>query len=109
MKDENLTGRPIGRPRGSVDLCSSARRPVTPESLVSWIGFRREFGERLRQLRTERNIAADELGAAVGLTRSAILSYERGCSVPPVRVLAKLAYALFCSVVDLMPERAHHV
>ena len=38
----------------------------------------RKFAERLRELRTEKNLSMDKLGKAVGLGSSSICSWEKG-------------------------------
>lgn len=98
-----------GRPLGSVDrsgraqrVGSAARRPV------AWRSLCEAFGRRLRVLREEQDIAASELAAAIGASQSTILSWERGDRMPSMTVLCMAAAALSCSLVDLMPEEAHH-
>lgn len=101
--------RKLGRPLGSIDrrgraqrVSSAARRPT------AWRALCEAFGARLRQLREEQDIAASELAAAIGASRYAILSWERGDRMPSMTVLCMVATALGCSLVDLMPEEAHH-
>lgn len=49
------------------------------------------FGERLRQLRTERNLHQSELGELLELSPSAIGSYERNLREPSYSHLVKMA------------------
>lgn len=49
------------------------------------------FGERLRQLRTERNLHQSELGDILGLSPSAIGSYERNLREPSYTHLTQMA------------------
>ena len=52
-------------------------------------------GERLKRLRKERGLSADELGAMIGKDRSTIYRYERGdIESSTVDVLPRLARAL---------------
>jgi DNA-binding XRE family transcriptional regulator len=104
-----MSGRVIGRPPGSHDrngrarrIGSAARRPS------SWRTLCEAFGRRLRVLREEKDIAASELAAAIGAATATIFSWERGDRMPSMTVLCMVAVALDCSLVDLMPEEAHH-
>lgn len=99
----------LGRPPGSRDrhgrarrVSSAARRPR------SWRSLCLAFGRRLRILREEQDIAASELAAAIGASPYTVLSWERGDRMPSMTVLCMTATALDCSLVDLMPEEAHH-
>ena len=52
-------------------------------------------GERLKRLRKERGLSADELGAMIGKDRSSIYRYERGdIESATIDVLPRLARAL---------------
>jgi transcriptional regulator with XRE-family HTH domain len=52
-------------------------------------------GERLKRLRTEKGLSADELGAMIGKDRSTIYRYERGdIENATIDVIPKLARAL---------------
>ncbi len=52
-------------------------------------------GERLKRLRKEQGLSADELGAMIGKDRSTIYRYERGdIETAPVDVIVSLAQAL---------------
>lgn len=60
-------------------------------------------GERIRKLRKEYGITADELGAEIGVARSTIYRYENGdIEKLPVSVLEPLATSLHTSVSYLM-------
>lgn len=50
-----------------------------------------EIGMKIRQLRREKNLTAEELASKIGLTGSAIYSYEKGKAVPPIEKLKELA------------------
>lgn len=78
-----------GRPLGVRDLAGRARR-VMPD-------FRNvadELGPQIRALRHERQVSADELGAAIGVDGSLIRQWERGAAQPSLRYLAMIAAAL---------------
>lgn len=49
------------------------------------------FGDRLKELREDKNLNQDELANMVNLTRSAISSYETNTNVPSLEVAIKLA------------------
>lgn len=49
------------------------------------------FGDRLKELREDRNMNQDELASLVNLTRSAISSYETNTNVPSLEIAIKLA------------------
>ena len=52
-------------------------------------------GERLKRLRKERGLSADELGAMIGKDRSTIYRYERGdIETATIDVIPRLAIAL---------------
>ena len=49
------------------------------------------FGDRLKELREDKNMNQDELANLVCLTRSAISSYETNTNVPSLDIAIKLA------------------
>ncbi len=49
------------------------------------------FGERLKQLRNERDLSQGELAEQLGIARNSIFSYETDRRVPDIGVLAKLS------------------
>ncbi|WP_346962117.1 helix-turn-helix transcriptional regulator [Clostridium sp.] len=49
------------------------------------------FGDRLKELREDKNLNQDELANMVCLTRSAISSYETNTNVPSLEIAIKLA------------------
>lgn len=53
-----------------------------------------EFGERLRQLRKERNLTQQQLAELIGVKNGVISFYELGDRTPSPAVLRKLALAL---------------
>jgi transcriptional regulator with XRE-family HTH domain len=60
------------------------------------------FAERLRILRTQRNLSQTELGKLVDLHYTHIGRYERGHSRPAADTLNRLAHALGCSTDYLL-------
>ena len=58
-------------------------------------------GRRIRQLRTERNLTLDDLGAAVGRAPSQISMIENGHQEPRLAVLRAIAAALDVTLIDL--------
>lgn len=50
-----------------------------------------EMGERIRQLRCQRNLSQIELARQVGVSKSVISSYENNVHFPPYDVLLKIA------------------
>lgn len=53
-----------------------------------------EFGNRLRQLRKDRNLTQQQLAALIGVKNSVISFYEVGERMPSPDALRKLALAL---------------
>lgn len=49
------------------------------------------FGEKLKQLRLEKNLTQKQLAERIGLATSAISSYEAGNRYPTYDVMAKFA------------------
>ncbi|MGN0755046.1 MAG: helix-turn-helix domain-containing protein [Aristaeellaceae bacterium] len=61
-----------------------------------------EFGDRLRQLRKERNLTQQQLAELIGVKNSVISFYEVGERMPSPEVLRKLAMALHVSTDYLL-------
>lgn len=76
--------------------------------MSAWRHLCLAFGARLKFLREEQDIAVSEIAEAIGCTRQAIHQWERGSAFPSLPTLLMVASALDCSLVDLMPEEAHH-
>ncbi len=49
------------------------------------------FGERLRQLRTEKGIGQDKLAKTLGLSNASISYWETGKQLPSIEAVFKLA------------------
>jgi transcriptional regulator with XRE-family HTH domain len=60
------------------------------------------FGERLKRLRLERDLMSKDLAAQARLSRSAIVSYERGRVTPGYWGLIELAKVLDVPIAYLM-------
>jgi len=60
------------------------------------------FGQRLRELRTARNLSQGELADRCGSNRPFISNLERGVKVPSLTMVLRLAAALECHVYDLV-------
>ncbi len=64
-----------------------------------------KFGEKLKELRTDKKLSQDELAKAVGVSRRAYIGYEQEGRYPRHReVYGKLAEILGCDVNYLLAE-----
>ena len=52
---------------------------------------RRLFGERLKQLRTEKNIGQNQLAKELGLSNASISYWETGKQLPTIEAVYKIA------------------
>ena len=59
------------------------------------------FGERLKELRTERKISQMELAKATGISQSAIAKWELGKTEPTASALIRLS-EYFSETVDYL-------
>lgn len=66
-----------------------------------------EFGERLRNLRLEKNLTQKQLAAQIGVHNTIISFYEVGDRTPSPSVLVKLA-ATFHVTTDYLLGIEHH-
>ena len=66
--------------------------------------FTRQFGERLRRLRTEAGFSQEQLADAAGLHRTHISLIERNRRSVRLETLWRLARALNLSPRELVPE-----
>ena len=65
------------------------------------------FGQRLAQLRTEQELAQEELADRAEVHRTAVANLERGTNVPRLDTVLKLASALGispCQLIEGLPE-----
>jgi len=60
------------------------------------------FGQRLRELRSERNLSQYALADLCGSNKPFISELERGVKVPSLTMILRLAGALECRVRDLI-------
>lgn len=51
-----------------------------------------EVGERIKQLRRQRNISQVELARHLGVSKSVVSSYENAVHLPPYDILLKMAW-----------------
>ena len=63
--------------------------------------LQRQFGRRLKALRTSKQLTQEELARATNLSASFISSLERGIDAPSFATLEHLARALGISARDL--------
>jgi transcriptional regulator with XRE-family HTH domain len=68
------------------------------------VADQRRLGDRLRQLRLERHLSQEELGARADLDRTAIGRLERGEIAPTTKTLLRLARALNVSRAIFFPN-----
>jgi putative transcriptional regulator len=59
------------------------------------------LGNRLRELRAERELTQAALAEAVGVSRKTVNTVENGVFVPSTTLALKLAAALGCRVEDI--------
>jgi len=59
------------------------------------------LGNRLRELRAERDLTQAALAEAVGVSRKTINTVENGVFVPSTTLALRLAAALGCRVEDI--------
>lgn len=59
------------------------------------------IGERFREIRRGRNLKQTEFSQAIGISQSALVSYERGEREPPAAAIASL-----CKNFDVSPDWA---
>jgi len=50
-----------------------------------------EFGRKLRQLRKQRGLSAEELGKKIGAAKTTIFGYEQGYRIPDMITIRKIA------------------
>jgi transcriptional regulator with XRE-family HTH domain len=60
------------------------------------------FGQRLRELRTDRGLSQYALADLCDSNKPFISELERGVKVPSLTMILRLAEALECRVVDLV-------
>lgn len=98
--------RAPGRPRGSKDRHGKAQRvPIRSDAYARHVAA---IGERIRDIREERDVARSELAAALNVWESTVTNWENGSTrrVPTLRRLVQIAQALDCMVIDLIPQES---
>ncbi|MCC6284637.1 MAG: helix-turn-helix transcriptional regulator [Phycisphaerales bacterium] len=66
--------------------------------------FAKDFGERVRELRTARGVSQEQLGFDAGLHRTAVSFIERAQRSATLETIEKLARALGVEPSELMPK-----
>jgi transcriptional regulator with XRE-family HTH domain len=61
-----------------------------------------DFGNKVAQLRKEKDLSRDELGDMIGTSGAIVGRYERGDMKPSIEIAAKIAEALDVSLDFLM-------
>jgi transcriptional regulator with XRE-family HTH domain len=85
------------RSREKVDFLPSAHGAGLSE-------IQTRFGERLRAVRTKKQISQEALADKAGLHRTYVSSVERGERNVTITTIEKLAKALGVAPADLMPD-----
>ncbi|XHC26777.1 MAG: helix-turn-helix domain-containing protein [Phycisphaerales bacterium] len=65
--------------------------------------FVKDFGDRVRTLRLERDLSQEQLAAEAGLHRTAVSFIERAERSATLETIEKIARALKVQPADLMP------
>lgn len=66
--------------------------------------YRRQFGERVRELRRRRGWSQESFALQVGMDRTYVSGIERGRRNPTLDIIAKLAAGLEVDLVDLFSD-----
>lgn len=61
-----------------------------------------EFGNRIKQLRKQKNLTQEQLAKRLWVTKSMISAYESGVKYPSLDMLIKLAYTFSVSTDYLL-------
>lgn len=69
----------------------------------------KRFGERLKSLRTERNLTQSQLAEALGMAQPTIYKYEKGIRKIPMSVLEKFASFFKMSISELVEQEIDNV
>ena len=104
MSGESLIKRPPGRPYGATDMGGKAIDVTGYAYDEAEKRYRKAFARLLRTVLIERQISADELGAALGFNRATILAYERAQHLPRLSIVFRMALAMRCNPDDLIPR-----
>ena len=60
------------------------------------------IGENIRKLRLAHDMTQEQLGEALGKTRSAISQYETGIAIPRMGVIANMCRVFGCGMYDII-------
>lgn len=60
------------------------------------------LAEKIKLLRTEKNLTQEELAALLGVGRTVVTMWETGQNMPPTKYLVTLASVLGCTVDELL-------
>jgi transcriptional regulator with XRE-family HTH domain len=69
----------------------------------------KNFADRLREARAAAGLTQEQLGFALGVTKSSVSAWENGRETPSFRLLATLRNELKCSLDDLICGDAQNV
>lgn len=86
-----------------------ARRPLSVEGSAEYAAARHAFelGEKVRQLREERQWSQKELAKRTGMSQPAIARFEAGGTTPTLTVLDRMARAFDMRLtIDITPDSA---
>jgi len=61
-------------------------------------------GDKIRSIRTKKNISQTQLAEKLGTSQAAITAIENNKRIPKFDTLSRIAAALDVSVVDLLPS-----
>lgn len=73
------------------DLQITSEYLLTFSAVEQNIDMQKVFGERLKSLRTEKNLTQDDIAKILGCTQRKISYMERGVTEPDLQALSKLA------------------
>lgn len=93
--------RVAGRPRGRADYYGRALKPCQSKPYAKSLAAA-AFGARLREVRTDHDVSAAELAAALGISAQTVFAWERGRSCVPLGELFRVALALGCTLDTLL-------
>lgn len=62
----------------------------------------KEFGEKLKNLRTERNLTQNEVAKDLGITQASVFKYEKGLRRVPMNMIITFANYFNISVDELI-------
>ena len=81
---------------------------MTKQARTPNLAYRHDFGNRLRELRSEAGLSQEALAIASGVSRRYLSGIERGESNPTLDQIVRLAETIRVQPADLMPRAAHH-